>query len=78
MVWLEHDLESGRNRVMKFEAGGMDNGRSESQILHGLLLPPQPDLPFALNACNALAFDEVTGRLCLAFYDGSLHVLDFV
>lgn len=78
MVWLEHDLESGRNRVLKFEAGGMENGRSESQILHGLLLPPQPDLPFALNACNALAFDEVTGRLCLAFYDGSLHVLDFV
>lgn len=75
MVWLEHDLESGRNRILKFETGGMERGRS--QILHGLLLPPQPDLPFVLSACNALAFDEITGRLCLAFYDGSLHALDF-
>lgn len=73
MIWLEHDLESGRNRVMKFEA----SDKGQSQILHGLLLPPQPDLPFALNTCNALAFDEITGRLCFAFYDGSLHILDF-
>ncbi|CAL1716715.1 unnamed protein product [Somion occarium] len=73
MVWLEHDLETGRNRVMKFS---MATERRKS--IHGVLLPTQPHLPFALDACNALAFDEVSGRLCLAFYDGSLHVLDFV
>ncbi|KAK7690697.1 hypothetical protein QCA50_005796 [Cerrena zonata] len=73
MVWLEHDLETGRNRVMRYS---MQTGSRKH--LHGVLLPAKANLPFALNACNALAFDEVSGRLCLAFYDGSLHVLDFV
>lgn len=73
MVWLEHDLETGRNRVMKYAIGTQSRGH-----LHGVLLPTQANFPFALDACNALAFDEISGRLCLGFYDGSLHVLDFV
>ena len=73
MVWLEHDLETGRNRVMKYAM------ETESRKhLHGVLLPTKANLPFALDACNSLGFDEVSGRLCLGFYDGSLHVLDFV
>ncbi|KAI0077911.1 hypothetical protein K474DRAFT_1706946 [Panus rudis PR-1116 ss-1] len=73
MVWVEHDLESGRNRLMKFSMPTTDRGH-----IHGVLLPDQPNLPFALNACNAIAFDEISGRLCLALYDGSVHILDFV
>ncbi|KAI0783678.1 hypothetical protein C8Q75DRAFT_782887 [Abortiporus biennis] len=76
MVWIEHEMETGRNKVMKFE--GRVQEVKQPVIQYGLLLPPQPDLPFSLNACNSLAFDEVTGRVCLAFYEGSLHVLDFV
>ena len=79
MVWMEHELETGRNRVLKFQMGGEDWERphEKMRVVHGLLLPPEPNLPFALNMCNSLAFDEVSGRLCLAFYDGGLHVLDF-
>ena len=77
--WMEHELETGRNRVLKFQMGGEDWERphEKMRVVHGLLLPPEPNLPFALNMCNSLAFDEVSGRLCLAFYDGGLHVLDF-
>ncbi|TCD61867.1 hypothetical protein EIP91_007816 [Steccherinum ochraceum] len=78
MVWMEHELETGRNRVMKFQMAKEDwEGGEKLLVVHGYLLPSEPNLPFALNACNCLAFDEVSGRLCLAFYDGGLHVLDF-
>ncbi|KAH8092600.1 hypothetical protein BXZ70DRAFT_1010686 [Cristinia sonorae] len=79
MVWMEHELETGRNRVMKFQMAAEDweCPTEKMTVVHGLLLPPEPNLPFALNACNSLAFDELSGRLCLAFYDGGLHVLDF-
>ena len=78
MVWMEHELETGRNRVMKFQLAeyNWENCDELGSVL-GLLLPPEPNLPFTLNTCNSLAFDEVSGRLCLAFYDGGLHVLDF-
>lgn len=79
MVWIEHELETGRNRLMKFQLASEDweDRSGKSRVVHGLLLPREPNLPFTLSACNSLAFDEVSGRLCLAFYDGGLHILDF-
>jgi len=73
MVWLEHDLETGRNKMMKLLCRGCSQ-----DTLYGVLIPSQPNLPFSLNTCSILAFDEASGRLCLGFYDGSIHVLDFV
>lgn len=70
-VWLEHNWETQQKRLMRFEAqDGCD--------AIGILLPSNPGLPFAPHACHSIAFDEVTGRLCLGFYNGDLYVLDFV
>ncbi|OCH95392.1 hypothetical protein OBBRIDRAFT_883950 [Obba rivulosa] len=70
-VWLEHNWETQQKRLMRFEA------QDECEPL-GVLLPPDPGLPFAPHACHSLAFDEVTGRLCLGFFNGDLYVVDFV
>ncbi|KAF9777499.1 hypothetical protein BJ322DRAFT_1015641, partial [Thelephora terrestris] len=68
-VWLEHDWESQRFRLMKLSAPVASSG---------VLLPPDPELPFSPRECQSLAFDEVTGRVCLGLYTGSLYILDFV
>ncbi|KAI0955830.1 hypothetical protein AcV7_006393 [Taiwanofungus camphoratus] len=70
-VWLEHNWETQLKRIMRYQPRGVGK-----EI--GVLLPPDPELPFTPNTCHSLAFDEITGRLCLGMYDGELYVLDFV
>lgn len=78
-VWLEHNLETTRSRLMKFEIGGFEDGEEGvPKLFHGVLLSPDPPLPFSTDACHSLAFDEATCRLCLGLWDGSLHILDFL
>lgn len=72
-VWLEHNWETQLNRVMKL---AYDPHTGTAKV--GMLLPPDPELPFTPNMCHSLAFDEVTGRLCLGMYDGDVYILDFV
>ncbi|KAI0635949.1 hypothetical protein C8Q77DRAFT_1155689 [Trametes polyzona] len=72
-VWLEHNWETQQNRVMKL---AYDPHTRKAEV--GMLLPPLPELPFTPNMCHSLAFDEVSGRLCLGMYDGNVYVLDFV
>ncbi len=72
-VWLEHNWETQLNRVMKLV---YDPATGTAKM--GMLLPPDPELPFSPNMCHSLAFDEVTGRLCLGMYDGNVYLLDFV
>ncbi|EJF64937.1 hypothetical protein DICSQDRAFT_80777 [Dichomitus squalens LYAD-421 SS1] len=72
-VWLEHNWETQQNRVMKL---AFDPHTGAAKV--GMLIPPDPELPFTPNMCHSLAFDEVTGRLCLAMYDGNVYLLDFV
>ncbi|KAI8980200.1 hypothetical protein BD414DRAFT_421160 [Trametes punicea] len=72
-VWLEHNWETQMNRVMKM---AYDPRTRTAEV--GMLLPPDPELPFTPNMCHSLAFDEVTGRLCLGMYDGNVYILDFV
>lgn len=72
-VWLEHNWETQLNRVMKLS---YDPRTGLTKV--GILLPPDPELPLTPNMCHSLAFDEVTGRLCLGMYDGNVYVLDFV
>lgn len=73
-VWLEHDLETTRTRLMKMEMGQV---RKDKGVYQGVLLPPDPPLPFRTDSCNMLAFDEATCRVCLGLWDGSIYVLDF-
>ena len=75
-VWMEHSLETTRSRLMKMELGWDSAGQLE--VVHGVLLPPDSPLPFSTDACHMLAFDEATCRLCLGFWDGSIHVVDFL
>jgi len=73
-VWLEHNWESQQFRLMKLSA---PVGHSMPPSV-GVLLPPDPELPFSPRECQSLAFDEVTGRVCLGLYTGTLYILDFV
>lgn len=72
-VWLEHSWETQQNRIMKLS---YDPWTRSAAV--GMLLPPEPELPLSPNRCHSLAFDEVTGRLCLGMYDGKLYLLEFV
>ena len=72
-VWLEHNWELQQFRLMKLSA---PVGHSKPSV--GVLLPPDPELPFTPRECQSLAFDEVTGRVCLGLYTGDLYILDFV
>lgn len=72
-VWLEHNWETQEFRLMKLSAGV---GNLEPDV--GVILSPDPELPFSPRECHSLAFDEVTGRLCLGLYNGALYVIDFV
>jgi hypothetical protein len=76
-VWLEHNWELQQFRLMKLSA---PVGHGKPSV--GVLLPPDPELPFSPRECQSLAFDEVTGRVCLGLYTGiyifwTLYNLDF-
>lgn len=72
-VWLEHHWELQRFRLMKLS---VPVGHGKPSV--GVLLPSDPELPFSPRECQSLAFDEVTGRVCLGLYKGDLYILDFV
>ncbi|KAI0690002.1 hypothetical protein BC835DRAFT_1529012 [Cytidiella melzeri] len=77
-VWMEHNLETTRSQLMKLEALQDDTTDGEyTQISSGVLLPPDPPLPFSTDACQGLAFDEASGRLCIGLWGGSLYLVDF-
>lgn len=69
-VWLEHNWDTQQRRIMRYQP------RSGATL--GMLLPPDPALPFTPNTCHSLVFDEITGRLCLGLFNGDVYVLDFV
>ncbi|KAJ8072471.1 hypothetical protein PM082_016030 [Marasmius tenuissimus] len=41
------------------------------------LVPSHVALPFVFHACQSLAFDEATGRVCVALHTGDIYLLDF-
>ncbi|KZT00815.1 uncharacterized protein LAESUDRAFT_764270 [Laetiporus sulphureus 93-53] len=69
-IWLEHNWETQNKRIMRYQP------RKGARV--GLLIPSDPALPFTPNICHSLAFDEVTGRVCLGLFNGDVYVLDFV
>ncbi|KAI0342760.1 hypothetical protein BDW22DRAFT_1484327 [Trametopsis cervina] len=77
-VWMEYNMETTRSWLMRLEVlrDNQSNGR-DARVLKGVLLPPDPPLPFSIDACHSLAFDEATCRLALGLWDG-LHIIDFV
>ncbi|KII89966.1 hypothetical protein PLICRDRAFT_697776 [Plicaturopsis crispa FD-325 SS-3] len=68
-VWLEHHWENDEVRLMKLSG--------VAKPAASVLLPSYPGLPFTPRSCQALSFDEITGRLCLALHTGEFYILDF-
>ncbi|KAI0091176.1 hypothetical protein BDY19DRAFT_934258 [Irpex rosettiformis] len=75
-VWMEHNFETTRSQLMRLEV--LHDDPKRSQVMYKVLLPPDPPLPFSTDACQALAFNESSCRLCFGLWDGSLHLVDFL
>ncbi|EJD06573.1 uncharacterized protein FOMMEDRAFT_17082 [Fomitiporia mediterranea MF3/22] len=73
-VWLEQSLKSDYVQLLRLDYDPTTNQAPSVSVL----LPPQPQFPFKLSSCRALAFDESTGRLCVGLYNGSVYILDYV
>ncbi|KAL0955001.1 hypothetical protein HGRIS_003926 [Hohenbuehelia grisea] len=72
-VWVEHDLESNDYRMMKMVIPIDD----EEPVQIAELFPPNKALPFRLEACLSLAFDDVSGRLCFGVLNSCIYIMDF-
>ncbi|KAL0580947.1 hypothetical protein V5O48_001039 [Marasmius crinis-equi] len=68
-VWLERRWDTDAFVLMK--------GSFDRAPLVAPLVPPHMALPFEFHACQSLAFDEATGRVCVALHTGDIYLLDF-
>jgi hypothetical protein len=69
-VWVRREVDTNECKLMKMSSD------SEDGLDVGVLFD-ESALPFALSACQSIAFDENTCRLCLGLYDGDIYVIDF-
>ena len=77
-VWVEHDWETQKKRVVRFQMrkdGWEGQGVSDAV---SALLPTDAALPFLPDTAHSLAFDEVSGRVCIGLFNGEIYVMDFV
>ncbi|KAF9267784.1 hypothetical protein L218DRAFT_1073872 [Marasmius fiardii PR-910] len=72
-VWLERRWDTDAFVLMK---GSFPSG-SDRKPSVSTLVPPHTALPFEFHACQSLAFDEATGRVCVGLHTGDLYLLDF-
>ncbi|KAJ7637740.1 hypothetical protein DFH06DRAFT_1478714 [Mycena polygramma] len=72
-VWLQRRWTSDEYTLMK--ATFSPNGREPAVVQP--LLARHLALPFELHRCQSLAFEEATGRVCLAVHTGELWLLQF-
>ncbi|KAJ7035024.1 hypothetical protein C8F04DRAFT_1099826 [Mycena alexandri] len=72
-VWLERRWGSDEYMLMK----AAFSPEGENPVVVEPLLARHMALPFQLHMCQALAFDEATGRVALAVHTGELHLLQF-
>ncbi|KAJ7170664.1 hypothetical protein C8R43DRAFT_980378 [Mycena crocata] len=72
-VWLERRWTSDEYTLMK--ATFSPHGRKP--VVVEPLLARHLALPFELHMCQSLAFEESTGRVCLAVHTGELYILEF-
>jgi len=72
-VWLERRWTGDEYTLMK---GTFSPNRGNPVIVEPLLARHLA-LPFELRMCQALAFKESTGRVCVAVHSGDLYILEF-
>ncbi|KAJ6619726.1 hypothetical protein B0H10DRAFT_2024635 [Mycena sp. CBHHK59/15] len=70
-VWLERRWTSDEYTLMKATFS------PNKPVVVAPLLARNLALPFELHTCQSLAFDESTGRVCLALHTGELYILEF-
>ncbi|KAI3614925.1 hypothetical protein WG66_016995 [Moniliophthora roreri] len=75
MVWLERRWDTDTFVLMKGHFPS--NTERGGKAIVGPLVPPHTALPFEFHACQSLAFDEATGRVCVGLHTGDLYLLDF-
>jgi hypothetical protein len=76
-VWIKHDWEREEYAVIKVLHSSVDDGQSISDHHTAELLAPVPELPVRPADVDALAFDEVCGRVCLGLYSGVVVIVDY-
>ncbi|KAG7089554.1 hypothetical protein E1B28_011227 [Marasmius oreades] len=72
-VWLERRWHTDTFVLMK---GSFPSGDDRKPSV-STLVPRHMALPFEFYACQSLAFDEATGRVCVGLHTGDLYLLDF-
>ncbi|EIW83860.1 hypothetical protein CONPUDRAFT_150910 [Coniophora puteana RWD-64-598 SS2] len=73
-VWLCG--RAGNATVMKWACGGRVDGE-EVAGRSSPMIDTSSGLPFRVEECHRLAFDEATCRMCVATHSGCLYLLDF-
>ncbi|KAJ7158779.1 hypothetical protein C8R46DRAFT_1110267 [Mycena filopes] len=72
-VWLERRWSTDEYTLMK---AAFTPGEGEPAVVEPLLARHMA-LPFQLHMCQALAFEEATGRVALAVHTGEIYILQF-
>ncbi|KAJ7475825.1 hypothetical protein FB451DRAFT_1244898 [Mycena latifolia] len=72
-VWLERRWTSDEYTLMK----ATFSPKAKQPVVVEPLLARNLALPFELHMCQCLAFDECTGRVCLALHTGELCMMEF-
>jgi hypothetical protein len=72
-VWLERRWASDEYTLMKAAFSPV----GDEPVIVQPLFARNLALPFELHTCRSLAFEEATGRVCLALHTGELYILQF-
>lgn len=74
VVWVERSWETDEFKFMKLTLPCSP----EERPVVGPLFPPHTALPFRVQSCQSLAFDDAAGRLCVGLHSGEIYLFDFV
>ncbi|KAJ3714243.1 hypothetical protein C8R42DRAFT_683471 [Lentinula raphanica] len=76
-VWLERKRDEDSDRMNFNLMKGSFPSNQSGALDVGPLLSEHKALPFGLDTCLSVAFDEAKGRVFLGLYTGDIYVLDF-
>ncbi|KAJ3734326.1 hypothetical protein DFJ43DRAFT_1152521 [Lentinula guzmanii] len=74
-VWLERKWDEESDRIRFNLMKGSFPSDHSGDVDVGPLLREHIALPFVVDTCQSMAFDEATGRIFLGLYTGEIYVL---
>ncbi|KAJ3866539.1 hypothetical protein EV359DRAFT_36379, partial [Lentinula novae-zelandiae] len=75
-VWLERAWNEESDRTGFNSMKGAFSGQPGAISNVGSLIPTYVALPFEVETCQSIAFDEAMGRVFLGLYTGEIYVLN--